>query len=93
MSNSSNSLLSLNPVKSKLSIKFYSILFLFMIWTLTQILIPIKFLPYDILIKVEFYKSAIPIFLVTISLILYIKNLRLHTYLLPFIFYSICSCF
>ena len=87
MSNSSNSLLSLNPVKSKLSIKFYSILFLFMIWTLTQILIPIKFLPYEILIKVEFYKSAIPIFLVTISLILYIKNLRLYTYLLPFIFF------
>ena len=58
-----------------------------MIWTLTQILIPIKFLPYDILIKVEFYKSAIPIFLVTISLILYIKNLRLHTYLLPFSFF------
>ena len=87
MSNSSNSLLSLNPVESKLSVKFYSILFLFMIWTFTQILIPIKFLPYEILIKVEFYKSAIPIFLATISLILYIKNLRLYTYLLPFIFF------
>ena len=56
-----------------------------MLWTFSQILIPIKFLPQGLLIKIEIFKSAIPIFLAIVSIILYRNSIRLNVFLWPFI--------
>lgn len=56
-----------------------------MLWTFSQILIPIKFLPQGLLNKIEIFKSAIPIFLALVSIILYRKSIRLIVFLWPFI--------
>ena len=56
-----------------------------MLWTFSQILIPIKFLPQGLLIKIEIFKSAIPIFLAIVSIIIYRNSIRLNVFLWPFI--------
>ena len=62
---------------------------MFLLWTLSQILIPIKFLPYEILSEIEFFKTTIPLGLVIVSTILYINRLKLHTFLWPFFAFSV----
>ena len=76
-------------LKHKLSIRFRIVFVLFMFWTLSQILIPVKFLSYEILSKIEVFKTAIPIFLVLVSTFLYRKKLKLNTFLWPFLAFGL----
>ena len=71
-------------LNSSFSARFYFIFILFLFWTLSQILIPIKFLPYEILVKIEFLKTTIPVTLIVISVFLYRDLIKIDRFLWPF---------
>ena len=71
-------------LSSSFSARFYFVFVMFLIWTLSQILIPIKFLPYEILVRIEFFKTGIPVILIILSIFLYGNEIKLYRFLWPF---------
>ncbi len=75
-------------IKPRLITKFNLVLLMFMLWMMSQLVIPIKFLPVELVLKVEGLKVIIPIVVILISILLYIDKLVLNKTTWPFALFA-----
>jgi len=74
---------------SKLSVRFNLVLIMLLLWTLSQLLIPVKFFSYGMILNYEYLKVAIPATGIVVSTLLYINRLKLNNNLWPFALFNI----
>ena len=53
-------IININPNRTNLGFRFNLVVLMFVFWTLAQLIIPIKFVPYFILSKIEIFKILVP---------------------------------
>jgi hypothetical protein len=75
--------------KSISSVRFNIAMSLLLLWTLMQLLIPINFLPYDVLHNIEYLKITTPIIVIVSLTLLYVNKLLVSNILWPFILFNI----
>lgn len=76
-------------LKPIFSARFNIALSLLLLWTLAQLLVPINFLPYDVLRNIEHLKTTIPILAIMLLTLLYVKKLLVNNILWPFFLFNI----
>lgn len=72
----------------KLDFKFTLVLSIFASWTLAQLIIPIKFLPYSIASQLEIFKMMIPAIGIMFCSLLYANKLKFSTIGVPFFLFG-----
>lgn len=68
----------------KLGFRFNLAILVFVFWTLSQLIIPIKFIPYFILSKIEIFKTLIPLAGIILCTLLYLDKLKFSRKSIPF---------
>ena len=71
------------------STRFNVVVFMLLLWTLSQLLIPIKYLPYDVVFNSDHLKMIIPVTGISVSILLYINRLKLNDNFWPFAAFNI----
>ena len=62
--------------KPRISIRFSLVIIIFILWTLMQLIIPVKFLSFNLLSSLEIFKTMVPAFGIILSFFLYYDKLR-----------------
>ena len=75
------------PSRAKLGFRFNLVILMFVFWTLAQLIIPIKFLPYLILSKIEIFKMLVPAVGIMLCTLLYADKLKISRVSIPFILF------
>lgn len=68
--------------------KFILVLSIFVSWTLAQLIIPIKFLPYSIASQLEIFKTIIPVIGIMFCSLLYANKLKFSALGVPFFLFG-----
>lgn len=68
--------------------RFNLVLFLFMLWMLSQLVIPIKFLPFSLASKIESLKMLIPAVGIIFCTVVYLDKIKFQSRMVPFYLFA-----